>query len=289
MGKILFFFFMLGVFSTAQAQAPTATEKRWEELSKRIQYEKGEKKLNKSNKHYKSKRVEPDDLEESSYNKEVDPNASIHQKITEKEILNSRKNTPISKRTGDAPLRKKDVDNRRPFLKDSPKSSSSKTINEPDNLTNTTLWKTILIVFAIVLIGVLIYFLFFNTPKSTYVSNNGDVLQNNLNPSSIAEDEYTKQLKAALANNDFRLALRINYLMVLRALIDAKKIRWEKDKTNAAYLIELRTAKYHTNFLQLVSAFDRVWYGHYTISEVAYQKVEHTCKALINALENDEK
>ncbi len=283
--KLVLLFLVLGVFNAAFPQERKAPEKRWEELSKSINYKKGKKELIRADRYY-SEPLKTNDLEESSYNDKSDPSVPRNQKISEEEIINSRNNRSTATQKGNAPLRIKEVNNRLTIKKK--EIPFQKIDSSPPNIENTKSWKTILIVFAILLAIVLIYFIFFNSGKSATLTAAAPDMKSNIDPSAVEEDEYTRQLRAALAEKDYRLALRINYLMALRALIQKGYITWGKDKTNAEYLLELRKYNFHVSFQHLVRAFDRVWYGHYTINADSYVHFENSSNQFIAVLEKDE-
>ena len=80
-------------------------------------------------------------------------------------------------------------------------------------------------------------------------------------------------LKNALDLKDFRLAIRVYYLLALKHLSSASLIDWKKDKTNAAYISELLGDKHYSTFQQLTISFERAWYGNLKISEQEYNNV----------------
>ena len=92
---------------------------------------------------------------------------------------------------------------------------------------------------------------------------------------SIDEDtpypEIERLLQRALADKDFRLALRIYFLWTLRLLADRKLIRWKKDKTNREYLDDLRPWGEYSRFRELTLAFERTWYGERELAEPEFQ------------------
>lgn len=60
---------------------------------------------------------------------------------------------------------------------------------------------------------------------------------------------------------NYRLAVRLGYLRVLRQLSDKGLIRWQPDKTNHDYLYELPTGPLPEAFRELTRQFEYVWYG----------------------------
>ncbi|RSK45657.1 DUF4129 domain-containing protein [Hymenobacter perfusus] len=60
---------------------------------------------------------------------------------------------------------------------------------------------------------------------------------------------------------NYRLAVRLGYLRVLRQLSDKGLIKWQPDKTNHDYLYELPTGPLPESFRELTRQFEYVWYG----------------------------
>lgn len=75
-----------------------------------------------------------------------------------------------------------------------------------------------------------------------------------------ALDLDTLLTQAENARN-YRLAVRLGYLRVLRQLSDKGLIRWQPDKTNHDYLYELPTGPLPEAFRELTRQFEYVWYG----------------------------
>ena len=68
-------------------------------------------------------------------------------------------------------------------------------------------------------------------------------------------------LTQAEADRNYRLAVRLGYLRVLRQLSDKELIQWKPDKTNHDYLFELPNGPLPAAFRELTRQFEYVWYG----------------------------
>jgi hypothetical protein len=75
------------------------------------------------------------------------------------------------------------------------------------------------------------------------------------------ETDLERYLREALEKNDFRMAIRIYYLMVLKALHDGGRIEWRKEKTNRDYLTELYQHPHIQKLSNSTLLFEYVWYG----------------------------
>lgn len=81
----------------------------------------------------------------------------------------------------------------------------------------------------------------------------------------------TKALIAeAIANADYRLAVRLNYLEILKKLDENQWIKWVANKTNQDYVAELSSHEFGMDFRTLTHHFDYAWYGDFPIGENLY-------------------
>ncbi len=87
------------------------------------------------------------------------------------------------------------------------------------------------------------------------------------NLDKIQLDPYIEE---ALKNKDYRLAIRLYYLMIIQRLAFKDKIIWKKYKTNKHYLNEMRSADSFKEFSNLTRDYERIWF-----SEMFFQKNEY--------------
>ncbi|HCW08203.1 MAG TPA: hypothetical protein DGG95_12655 [Cytophagales bacterium] len=81
-------------------------------------------------------------------------------------------------------------------------------------------------------------------------------------------------LQKALSSGDYKLAVRIYFLALLKKLDEGGLIRWKKDKTNREYLSELFSQEVYFEEVRLLTlAYEQVWYGNHTFSAQAYQQL----------------
>ncbi len=143
----------------------------------------------------------------------------------------------------------------------------------------------VLYVLLAVLLGYLIYEFFlkvsFSDKGKTIVSEVLDVA-----PVEISKLELTEMLEKALKHEDYRLAIRIYFIFILKELTLKKWIFWKKEKTNSTYLLEMKNRKQYDLFNESVSIFELFWYGNYKIEEADYIVVEHKMKQLLKELES---
>lgn len=78
----------------------------------------------------------------------------------------------------------------------------------------------------------------------------------------------------AIQNQDFRLALRYRYLLVLQQLIKRKLIVWKSSKTNYDYQKELRETPFQGPFSEVTRVYNFVWYGHFDLDAKTFEDLE---------------
>ncbi|KAA8481562.1 DUF4129 domain-containing protein [Arcticibacter tournemirensis] len=140
-----------------------------------------------------------------------------------------------------------------------------------------TFWKgffivafSAVIIFIIVkLTGMDITLLFKGRPKVVEVPYR-ESLEN------IHEISFDEEIENAIGNHDFRLATRLLYLKTLKRLSDSGRIKWELDKTNSAYINELKHPVQKKRFGMLTREFEYVWYGGFPVDLPVFERIRNT-------------
>jgi len=91
---------------------------------------------------------------------------------------------------------------------------------------------------------------------------------------NIHEVDFSTRLGEAETAGNFRLAVRLGYLQLLKQLSDNGLIQWQPNKTNHAYLNELAPAtSLRTDFREIVWQFEYIWYGELALDAALYARV----------------
>lgn len=83
----------------------------------------------------------------------------------------------------------------------------------------------------------------------------------------IHKINFEELIAKAIANKDYRKAVRLHFLKLLKELTDKNLIKWQIDKTNHDYSIELAQSKYSSQFQELSLLYEYIWYGDFDINE----------------------
>jgi hypothetical protein len=91
---------------------------------------------------------------------------------------------------------------------------------------------------------------------------------------NIHEINFDSEIEKAIAQNNYRLAVRLLYLRCLKQLSDTQLIHWQIDKTNSAYIHELTNADQKQTFKLITRQFEYVWYGNFAIDKQAFNNID---------------
>jgi hypothetical protein len=100
----------------------------------------------------------------------------------------------------------------------------------------------------------------------------------------MLEIDLDKILNDALIAKDYRLALRINFLIIIKTLSLSGKITWTKEKTNWEYFSELKDEKTALKFKEIVMTFESIWYGEHALTENQFNRLEPSYETFKNKL-----
>ncbi len=88
------------------------------------------------------------------------------------------------------------------------------------------------------------------------------------------ETDFERLIKQSLQNNNYRQAVRYQYLRTLHALAEKGFFELQPDKTNYQYVYELANKAHQNDFAALTLNYEYVWYGEFIIDEELYRKIE---------------
>ncbi|WP_242132078.1 hypothetical protein [Aestuariivivens marinum] len=104
----------------------------------------------------------------------------------------------------------------------------------------------------------------------------------NITAKNIENTDIDALITHAENNNDFRLAIRYYYLLVLKTLSLKNHIKFEDDKTNGDYLNEISEKPFSNTFAYTSYLYSYIWYGKFPLDNVDYDKAKHNFVTLLN-------
>lgn len=137
----------------------------------------------------------------------------------------------------------------------------------------------------VVAILLLIFYLFMNAERKGKKVAPASVTDiEDVNPTEIPLTELQRLLKEALDNGDFRGAVRIYFIFIVRGLADKGFIKWEREKTNFHYLSEMAGKKGYDDFIVSVTYFEFIWYGKREIDAAKFEEIKPTFTHFLDKL-----
>ena len=126
-----------------------------------------------------------------------------------------------------------------------------------------------------------------NKAASFFSKTSSQLAPLNIKEEHIERIDLDQFIKDALAQKNYRLAVRYMYLKVLKQLSFHNFISWHFDKTNQDYYHEIENLQLKDNFKKVSYLYDYVWYGEFDLDEDGFanarQDFERFAKNLNNA------
>lgn len=98
---------------------------------------------------------------------------------------------------------------------------------------------------------------------------------------NIENADIDTLIKNAENNNDYRLAIRYYYLLVLKTLSLKDYIKFEDDKTNNEYLNEVSDKPFSKDFAYTSYLYNYIWYGEFPLNTDKYNKAKSNIETLL--------
>ncbi|MBS9766147.1 MAG: hypothetical protein KGV44_01245 [Flavobacteriaceae bacterium] len=136
----------------------------------------------------------------------------------------------------------------------------------------------ILYVLYVILLGAVIFILtkVLKTKKGNWFFSKKNVVVNpEVNPleEDIHEIDFPTMILQYEQAENYRMAVRYQFLLVLKNLTDNDKINWHIEKTNSDYLKEFTDNKDRKQFEKISRIFDYVWYGEFPVDKAKYESL----------------
>lgn len=90
----------------------------------------------------------------------------------------------------------------------------------------------------------------------------------------LEREDIAELMKKARQAENYRLAVRYYYLLILKNMRDLKLIDYQFQKTNEEYLSEIVSVSTKEQFKNITYIYDFIWYGDFPVTETDFRKVE---------------
>lgn len=106
----------------------------------------------------------------------------------------------------------------------------------------------------------------------------------------VKNEDLHSLIKQAVLEENYRFAVRYQYLLSLKLLDEHRFIQYEFQKTNKEYLQEISETHLQQLFAEVTKFYEFIWYGNFDVSSADYRiaangfsKIENELKPLKNA------
>lgn len=159
--------------------------------------------------------------------------------------------------------------------------------NNPSNFSLSFDWLNWVFVIILVLaVGYLAYTLLNDGSNGLFSRNSNKKLHSHdtITAETIENTDIKSLIAKAENSNDYRLAIRYYYLLVLKTLSLKNIIKFEDDKTNADYAIEIASKPYSNDFGYTSYLYNYIWYGEFPLNDMQYQKAKERFVSLLKTI-----
>ena len=94
-------------------------------------------------------------------------------------------------------------------------------------------------------------------------------------PEDIFAINYQKEIDKATEQGNYRLAIRLMFLRMLKELAEKNIIQYKPDRTNFDYLLQLQSTGYYTPFFRITRNYEYSWYGQFMVSEETFKIIRN--------------
>lgn len=119
----------------------------------------------------------------------------------------------------------------------------------------------------------------FSSRKHKKINSSEDITADN-----IIQTDINTLITSAENKNDFRLAIRYYYLLVLKQLTLKNFIKYADDKTNADYINAIATQKFNKDFQYTSYLYSYTWYGEFDLNKDQYHLAKASFVQLLKAI-----
>lgn len=161
------------------------------------------------------------------------------------------------------------------LLKNAPETSSSS--KKIDIYRRDILYGISMLIVVVVIVGI-----FRNELRSLFYSGSQKIApQAFWSEKELPLDLLEKERQEAIELQDFKRAIRLSYIIMLKKLAERGYIRWKIDKTNHEYEVELVHSALKKHFQKATYYYEYICYGEFRVDRELFEKAIETIERVI--------
>lgn len=151
----------------------------------------------------------------------------------------------------------------------------------------TFLLKLLPYLFIAAILGLIIWLFVRLNPGASYLGEQEEPgVSFNDEEEIIQKADISKLIEEAIANGDYRLAVRYYYLRLLQQLDNNGIIKYEYQKTNADYLAEIKENELQNSVRRIIRLYNFIWYGNFAVSAEDFYRVQENFRSINTTLKS---
>lgn len=138
--------------------------------------------------------------------------------------------------------------------------------------TKTSNWEGLL--WIIIIIGFIGFLVIYLTNSNVALFRKSKAIhleEEELVTDDIFAINYQKEIDKATKAGNYRLAVRLHFLRLLKNLSDRHYIRYKHDSTNFDYLLQLNQQPWYQYFFRITRNYEYVWYGQFDVDREKFE------------------
>lgn len=139
-------------------------------------------------------------------------------------------------------------------------------------------WSGLKYVFYFIVIGLVIFLII---KILSNLNKNPNIKKQDISIESLEEIEekiheidLEQLLNEAIESKNFHIALRINFLIIIKLLSEKGAINWAKEKTNWEYYSSIKDIMLKDEFKNIIIIFEPIWYGERNLTEKGFYALQ---------------
>jgi len=135
-------------------------------------------------------------------------------------------------------------------------------------------------------ISVLTWYLI-SSNVSIFSRGPGQIKQGDIDDSTenIFEINFEKEIANAISEGQYRIAVRLMFLNVLKNLSLKDLITYKQGKTNFDYLMQMHSSRYYKDFFRLTRDYEYTWYGKFDITPETFDIIKNDFESFRNRIQ----